>query len=211
MTLESPNAEFRRRLRSLFAVLRAIVRHSSAGENSKDDYAALLEGRIGALARVHDMLMRAPEVGVDLEELVHGEMLAQAVTSQRYDASGRDTRIAQEAAMPVALALHELTVNALIHGAFAAPGGKVEISWEHAVRNGRRWLRFLWQEDGVPIPRNPPTSKGFGLELLEKTLPYELEACTRVDWADRGARFEIQIPSAASATFWRPGDGANSP
>src|SRR4051812_33091421 len=61
MTAQDQNAEFRRQLRSLFALLRAIVRRSAEGERSKSDYAAHLEGRIGTLARVHDMLMRAPE------------------------------------------------------------------------------------------------------------------------------------------------------
>jgi two-component system CheB/CheR fusion protein len=106
--MENSNAEFRRQVRGLFAILRAIVRRSADGDISKSDYVAHLEGRIGALARAHDMLMRAPDEGVDLEEIVHAELLAQAVHSQRYRAFGPDTRVGREAAVPVALAIHEL-------------------------------------------------------------------------------------------------------
>ena len=66
MTTETTAAEFQRQLRGLFAVLRSLVRQTAQGRESVEDYAARLEGRIGALARVHEMLMRAPPDGVDL-------------------------------------------------------------------------------------------------------------------------------------------------
>src|SRR3954464_13126733 len=130
MSSKNPSAEFRRQLRSLFAVLRAIVRRSSEGESSKSDYAAHLEGRVGALARVHEMMMRAPEGGIDLEDLVHGELLAQSVPAHRYRAIGPDTCIGREAAMPLALALHELATNALLHGVLGEAQGELEVSWD---------------------------------------------------------------------------------
>src|SRR5436190_761256 len=123
MSNGSSSAEFRRQLRSLFAVLRALVRRSTDGESSKLEYAAKLEGRIGALARVHEMLMRAPQQGIDLEELVHGELLTQAVPERCYRAIGPETRIGHEAAAPLALALHELAMNALLHGALGESDG----------------------------------------------------------------------------------------
>ena len=206
--MKNSNAEFRRQLRSLFAVLRAIVRRSSVGESSKSDYVAHLEGRIGALARVHDMLMRAPDEGIDLEEMVHGELLAQAAPSHRYRAIGPDTRISSEAAMPLALALHEMAVNALVHGVLGASQGDLDVRWDHVDAVGRDRLRLLWQENGVRVPREAPTVKGFGLELLERTLPYELDACTRIDWPEPGVRIEILLPAKGRASFWRPGDKA---
>jgi two-component system CheB/CheR fusion protein len=211
MTQENSNAEFRRQLRSLFALLRAIVRRSALGESSKSDYAAYLEGRIGALARVQDMLMRAPADGIDLEEMVHGELLAQAAPASRYRAIGPDTRIGREAAMPLALALHELTLNALLHGVLGEPTGELDVSWDHEDGGGQKRLRLLWAERGVAKQRHPPTLKGFGLELLERTLPYELDACTRIEWPQQGVQIEILLPSAGRAMFWRPGDKVHSP
>lgn len=211
MPTEETNAEFRRQLRSLFALLRAIVRRGAEGEHSKSDFAAQLEGRIGALARVQDMLLRAPEDGIDLEELVHGEMLAHAAPASRYRALGPDTRIGREAATPMALALHELALNAVLHGVLGESSGELEIRWDHEAGDGQRRLRLLWEERGAPMSRHPPTVKGFGLELIENMLPYELDACTRVDWSERGARVEILLPAEGRAMFWRPGDRANTP
>jgi two-component system CheB/CheR fusion protein len=206
--MDNSNVEFRRQLRGLFAVLRAMVRRSSAGEGSREDYAALLEERIGALARVQDMLMRAPSEGVDLAELVHGELLAQTIPASRYGVAGPDTRIGPDAAIPVALAVHELTMNSLLHGALGALQGNVDVSWDYLDKAGSPWLKFDWQETGGQLSGLPPTVKGFGLELIERTLPYELGACTATVWPVSGVRIEIQIPVGSRVQFWRPADQA---
>jgi two-component system, chemotaxis family, CheB/CheR fusion protein len=140
---------------------------------------------------------------------VHGELLAQAAPASRYRAIGPDTRIGREAAMPLALAFHELTLNALLHGVLAEPAGEIEVRWDHEDGDGLKRLRLVWAEHGTPDSRHSPTLKGFGLELIEKTLPYELDACTRVDWPGPGARVEILLPAQGRAMFWRPGDKAH--
>jgi len=200
------NAEFRRQSRRLFAVLRAIVRRSTDSASSTGDYAARLEGRIGALARVHDMFLRAPDDGVDLEEMVRAELLAQAIPAARCRISGPDTRICGEAPLPLALTLHELGVNALVHGAFLGASGTLDVSWSYAQRDGREWLRLIWQECDATPRANPQSTKGFGMELIESMLPYELDAGTRVSWLEPGARIEIEIPANHRAVFWSPGE-----
>jgi two-component system, chemotaxis family, CheB/CheR fusion protein len=204
--MKEMDAEFRRQSRRLFAVLRAIVRRSTESAGSKDDYAARLEGRIGALARVHDMILRAPDDGVDLEELVQAELLAQAIPIARCRVSGPDTRIRGEAPLPLALALHELGVNAVLHGAFLGMHGALEITWSHVVREDRSWLRLVWQESDTSARSGPPTARGFGMELIESMLPYELDAGTRISWLEPGARVEIEIPTNQQAISWSPGE-----
>jgi two-component system, chemotaxis family, CheB/CheR fusion protein len=204
--MEDMNAEFRRQSRRLFAVLRAIVRSSTDSASSKGDYAARLEGRIGALARVHDMILRAPDDGVDLEEMVQAELLAQAIPAARCRVSGPDTRIRGEAPLPLALALHELGVNAVLHGAFLGARGSLDVHWAYIERDDREWLRLVWQEVDAPASGHPPATKGFGLELIESMLPYELDAGTRVSWLEPGARVEIEIPANHRAVSWSPGE-----
>jgi two-component sensor histidine kinase len=200
------DAEFRRQSRRLFAVLRAIVRRSADSADSKEDYVARLEGRIGALARVNDMLLRAPLDGVDLEEIVQSELLAQAIPAARCRVSGPDTRIRGEAPLPLALALHELGVNAVIHGALLGTHGTLEVTWSYVERAGRQWLQLVWQECDTLARLEPPASKGFGMELIESMLPYELDAGARVSWVAPGARVEIEIPADHPAMSWGPGE-----
>jgi len=199
-------SEFRRQSRELFAVLRAVVRRSADSASSAGDYAARLEARIGALARVHEMLLRAPLDGVDLEEMVHAELLAQAIPAARCRVSGPETRIRGDASLPLALALHELGVNAVVHGAFLRDQGTLEITWSHVRRDGREWLRLVWQESDAATRARPPPAKGFGMELIENMLPDELGAGTRVALLDPGARVEMEIPADDRASCWSRGE-----
>ena len=209
--MDNSNTEFRRHSRRLFSVLRAIVRRSDDSASNERDVAARIESRIGALGRVHEMIMRSPREGIDFEELVHGELLAQAIPVSRYRVSGPDTRIGVEAAIPVALALHELAVNSVIHGAFTGPNGTLDVAWDHVRRDAREWLHLSWRESNANDPGHAPTRKGFGLELLERSLPYELDACTRVDWSPTGTRIEIEIPGGPPNSHWRPSERIGSP
>lgn len=204
--MEDVNAELRRQSRRLLAVLRAIVRRGTESATSTRDYAARLEGRIGALARVHDIVLRAPHAGVDLEELVNSELLAQAIPAARCRVSGPDTRILGQAPLALALALHELCMNAILHGAFIDARGTLEVTWTHERRNNCDWLRIIWQECSTQRTPAPPTTKGFGLELIESMLPYELDAGTRVIWLEPGTRVEMEIPTSQRAVSWSPGE-----
>jgi two-component system CheB/CheR fusion protein len=209
--MNDSNTEFRRHSRRLFSVLRAVVRRSADSASKERDVAARIESRIGALGRVHEMLMRSPREGIDFEELVQGELLAQAVPVGRYRVAGPDTRIGSEAAMPLALALHELAVNSVIHGAFTNPNGSLDVSWDHIRREAREWLYLAWRESSTNNPGHAPTHKGFGLELLERSLPYELDACTRVDWSPTGTRIEIGIPAGPHKAHWRRSERLPTP
>src|SRR5579862_4255928 len=80
--------EYRRQIRGLLAMIRAIIRRTARNDQSAEEYAGLLEGRLGALARVQDMLMRVPDEGADLMELVSAEFLAQGVPEGRVTLAG---------------------------------------------------------------------------------------------------------------------------
>src|SRR5690606_24622801 len=77
----------------------------------------------------------------------------------------------------LALAIHELAVNAVKFGALANRG-RVSVTWEERAGAQGRLLALTWAEENVPTLENP-RRRGFGLELIERGLPYELEA--RVD------------------------------
>jgi two-component system, chemotaxis family, CheB/CheR fusion protein len=176
--------EHRRQIRGLLAMIRAVVRRTARVDRPVEEYGALLEGRLGALARVQDMLMRVPNAGADLMELASGEFLAQGVPEDRISLTGNYVTVPGEIAGSLALALHELTTNAIKFGALSVPQGHVAVSWKENDDNG--FLRFEWRETGAPMVVTAPRTNGFGVELLEKTLPYELGALTRLEFAPGG-------------------------
>jgi two-component system CheB/CheR fusion protein len=183
--------EHRRQIRGLLAMIRAIIRRTARSDQSAEEYAGLLEGRLGALARVQDMLMRVPDAGADLMELASAEFLAQGVPEDRVTLAGPSVPLAGSVAASLALAFHELTTNAIKFGALSAAHGRVAVAWEELEQDG--FLRLEWRETGVPILLTAPPTNGFGVELLENTLPYELGARTSVDLAPGGLACVIEF------------------
>ena len=182
--------EYRRQIRGLLAMLRAIIRRTARNAQSVEEYAAVLEGRLGALARVQDMLMRMPEGGADLLELVSAEFLAQGVADHRVAVKGLSLPLSSKVAASMALALHELTANAIKFGALSASHGLVSVDWQE-IDSG--FTRLEWHEAGVPVVLTSPRASGFGMELLEKTLPYEIGARTSVELAPGGLTWSIEF------------------
>jgi two-component system, chemotaxis family, CheB/CheR fusion protein len=204
MTHQTTPPEFQRQLRSLFATLRTLTRGTLEGRDSTEDYAAHLEGRIGALARAHEMVMRAPPEGTDLQELVCGELLSQAVPQQQFMVEGPEIRINRESAAPLALAFHELTMNAITHGAFVNGTGKTDVTWRCMQKDAADWLQLDWHEHELTLHEDDTPYKGFGCELIERMLPYELGAMTTFRLTRDGARVQFLIPAATTNPVWRP-------
>ena len=191
--------DFQRQVRSLLAVVRSIVRHTVESARSTEDYAAHLEGRLGALARVQGLLLRAPEARVDLEELVRSEFLAQSIVDERTRISGPRILLASKAAETLGLAFHELTMNAIKFGALSGLRGAVQVLWQ-AHPNDPGSLQLEWREQheraagAAAAAPQLGENKGFGFELIEKTLPYELGAHTSLALTPGGLRCVIVFP-----------------
>ncbi len=153
------------------------------------------------------MAMRAPDDGVDLHEMIHDEFLFQTVSHDRVEVGGPQIRISPSFATSLALAFHELTLNALMHGALASRSGLVSITWSAIEDDHVTWLLMRWRESGSEVDLKRTRPRGFGLEWIERTLSYELHTRTSVDFRREGVEVEMRIPATIGSdhTIWRPG------
>jgi two-component system, chemotaxis family, CheB/CheR fusion protein len=55
-------------------------------------------------------------------------------------------------------------------------------------------LALEWLESGVPVIDREPAKNGFGRELIERGLPYELQANTALEFRQGGVRCVIDLP-----------------
>ncbi|MBR1173379.1 PAS domain-containing protein [Bradyrhizobium sp. KB893862 SZCCT0404] len=196
-------AELQHRVRNTLGVVRSIARRSAETSSTVEEYAAHLDGRLNAFARTQALVTRDPEGGVDLEYLVIEELLAyNAREGEQVRASGPPIRFQPKAAETFALAIHELATNALKYGALGQLSGRLEISWriDNGVEPPR--LLFEWRERGGPAV-TPPPRKGFGTELLERTLAFELKGHTTISFNASGLICLIAIP-LTKRTFHTP-------
>lgn len=185
--------EIQHRARNVLAVVRSIVRRSGHAAESPDEFASHIEGRISALARTQGALIVDSKHGPELEDLIRTELTANAVRDAQLSIAGPSLRLVPRAAETIALALHELTTNALKFGALTVPEGRIAVSWKIASP-APSTLHWSWIESNVRIPRTAPHRRGFGRELIENVLPYELGAATRFTLESSGLRCEIDLP-----------------
>lgn len=185
-------AELQHRMRNVLGLVRSLVRRTVESSTSVEEYAAHLEGRISALARTQAFAVRQPRDGVDLQELVDAELIAHAVREGKVKTAGPTVRLRPKAAETLGLALHELATNAVKFGALSVPEGHLTITWSRDLVREDPSVRLEWVEEGVPV--RPPTHRGFGRDLIERTVPYELRGSTRLTFEPDGARCVIDIP-----------------
>ena len=96
------------------------------------------------------------------------------------------------AALTFSLVLHELATNAAKYGALHKPGGLVAV--DCGVRsNGGRELHLHWAESGGP-PVRSPVRRGFGLELIERSVAHQLDGQAVLDYRVEGLVCEITVP-----------------
>ena len=184
--------ELQHRARNVLALVRSIIRRSGQTAESIEDFASHLEARISALSRTQSALSIEAGAGPELEDLIRSEMTANAARENQFVISGPSLRLATRAAETMALALHELTTNALKFGALATSSGLITVSW--SIDEAPARLRLRWVESGVGMTLSAPPRRGFGQELIERVLPYELGARTSFALAPGGVQCEIDMP-----------------
>lgn len=168
-------AELQHRVRNTLGVVRSIARRSAETSSTVEDYASHLDGRLNAIARTQALVTRDPEGGVDLEYLLIEELLAyRGREDEQIRIGGPAVRLQPKAAEVLALAIHELATNGLKYGALSRSEGRIDATWHIDDADNPPQLVFEWLERGGP-PVAPPQRKGFGTELLERTIAFELK------------------------------------
>ena len=183
--------EVQHRTRNILAVVAAIAWRSLPATADRDDFGA----RLACLGRVQGFLARSGAWSVPLRDLVEAELRASGEgEADRAEVNGPEVELPGIVVQPIALALHELAANAAKHGAIAQPSGHVAVTWrmEQAVGDADR-LIIEWQESGVAMPKGPLVRR-FGCEVIERTVPYQLQGEARLERGADGVRCKLALP-----------------
>jgi two-component sensor histidine kinase len=196
-------AELQHRTRNLLAVVQSIANRTARSSRSVDTFRAEFERRLHALSRVQSLLSKVEDEAVDLGAVVHGELAALSGTNvdgNKIVVAGPAVALPPTAAQALGLALHELATNATKYGAIAQPSGKLEVTWKVNMLDRERVVSLEWRESGVKMDGTRPARKGYGSELIERALPYQLQAKTKLEFAPEGVRCEIEVPIGSAKT-----------
>ncbi len=195
-------AELQHRTRNLIGVVKAISRRTLEKSASLIEFEQRFGVRLAALSRVQGLLSNlSAGQRVTFEELLKAELSAIAAPNDRIILDGPDgIELRSATVQTMALALHELATNATKHGALSSKDGRLQVTWHVAVDADELRLHVEWRETGVALEDRGvrQANGGYGRELIERALPYQLDARTTFRFCSDGIHCTIDVPVAAS-------------
>ena len=196
--------ELHHRVKNTLATVQAIVGSTARTATSIDDFYQGFVGRIVSLARTHNLLTEDLWQKADLRELVETELGPyEDEARNRVLIDGPPVELPSEAAVPIGMAMHELTTNAAKHGALSTFGGQVEVRWRIEPGPERPMLHFTWVENGGPRV-TAPARQGFGSRLLQRVLTTQLQAEVKMDFQEHGLHFTMTMPIPGDPPLFNP-------
>ncbi|MBO1022637.1 PAS domain-containing protein [Methylobacterium sp. SD274] len=193
-------AELQHRTRNLLGVVRSIAGQTLRSSETLEDFEVAFTNRLSALSRVQGVLSRADNEPITMDAVLRVELdaLGAANMPERVLLSGPKVRLRKRTVEIFALALHELATNARKYGALTTEAGRLEVTWRtYAGEEGER-LVLEWRETGLEhvLEEEGPIAKagGYGRELIERALPYVMQARTTYDLSSTDLHCTIDLP-----------------
>ena len=184
-------AELNHRVRNILSLVRALVTQSKQSAGSLEEFASIVGGRIQALARAHDQITNLNWAPVALRSLVESEAGAYlGERAERISMSGPNVALDPKAFATLALVVHEMMTNSAKYGALADSTGQVEVVWKVDPNSS---LVIDWKERGGP-PVQPPSRRGFGTTIIERSIPFDLKGETELRFDLLGVQARFTIP-----------------
>jgi two-component sensor histidine kinase len=188
--------ELHHRVKNTLATVQALVGATARSAQSVDEFYQSFGARIVALAQTHTLLTD------DYWQVASvGDILAAELGPYRTDAEDRvvldgpHVQVHGDLAVPLGMAIHELSTNAAKYGSLSVPEGKLRVKWDCVEQEGARKLQLEWMESGGP-PVNPPRRGGFGSTLIRRVLATQCHAEVEYVFETTGVRFRFEAPLA---------------
>lgn len=162
--LSLDNKELRHRIENFVPLVLAVIKLTAESSTTVAELCDALEGRLRAIANA-DVSTRTGVDHCSLEELVRLE-LAPYCRSNQFDLIGPTVGLRSGLAQSFSIIIHELTTNAVKHGALSCPTGKVLVRWSiQPIDSTRASLCLQWLERNGPQATGS-CKRGFGTSIL---------------------------------------------
>jgi two-component sensor histidine kinase len=197
-TLRTLLREVSHRSKNLLAIIQSIATQTGRYSGSIDVFLNRFRGRLQSLASSQDIVTSSNWRGARLSELLEGQA-SRYCEDPAYSIrlEGANPHLNPNAALHIGLALHELVVNSMSHGALSRPNGYVTLTVRVSQDDeGHRQCQLLWKEKAnVIVDRGKPV-KRFGSIALERVVPASLDGTARLTIADGAVEYALLVPGA---------------
>ena len=179
------------RMKNTFAMVQSLTAQTLKGVD--ETASQTLQSRLAALSQAHDILLQTGWQSMSISSVM-AQVLRFDIGVGRFAIDGADFELNADAALSLSLLIHELTTNAVKHGALSNDAGRVLISWEIS----EELFQLRWDEKDGP-PAIAPSRKGFGSRLLAMGIRGSRR--TRLSYDEEGlhATFEAEVAAVRSS------------
>ncbi|MCJ2043656.1 PAS domain-containing protein [Methylobacterium sp. J-078] len=191
--------ELHHRVKNTLATVQAIVGSTARTASSIESFYEAFVGRIMSLAHTHSVLTEDTWQTASLRNLLVNELKPYAEGAldgegdARIQLAGPSVDLSSELAVPIGMAIHELTTNAAKYGALSTRDGRVAITWDLRPGGPAGTLHFTWVERGGPAV-SPPKRQGFGSRLLQRVLTAQVRAEVTMEYPPDGFCLTMLAP-----------------
>lgn len=180
--------EVNHRSKNMLAIIQSLARRS---DSARPDFIERLEQRIRGLAANQDLLVRRSWSKVQVVEMIEAQLRSLGESRAQVLCEGPEVWLSPGAAEALAMAFHEMGINALKYGALSDPYGRVIVSWAITGAKDQRRFRIDWQEKGGPAV-SEPTRQGFGTRIIVDVPRVKLSAEVQASYPVEGFRWSLE-------------------
>ena len=187
--------EMSHRVKNLLAVAAGLTKITSRSTETASELADVLIGRLTALGRAHDLVRPLP--GHQGKAVLMGDLISvllapyddTAAFAGRIRVAVPRMGVGERTAATLALVFHELATNSLKHGALSVQEGTLDVS-----STEDEWdVCLVWAEDGGPAIGASPEMRGFGSQLVARSISEQLNGDMSYDWQPSGLVATLRI------------------
>jgi two-component sensor histidine kinase len=185
--------ELNHRVKNTLATVQSLAMQTYRNASSATEARDVLEARLAALSKAHDLLTARSWHAAHLSEVVTGALAPFRGAGRIIRTAGSDVGLSSKQALGLSLALHELATNAVKYGALSRKEGSVGVAWGLDPGNKAKEVYLTWTEaDGPPVAM--PDRQGFGTRLMQRVLADELGGEVSLDYRPEGLVCTIRFP-----------------
>lgn len=195
-TLRTLLREVSHRSKNLLAIIQAIATQTGRYSKGIDAFLDRFRGRLQSLASSQDLVTSSNWRGAMLSELIEGQVARFLGDSDEgVNFTGPDVYLNPNAALHIGLALHELVINSLSHGALSRPGGAVVLTSELQMmyEGCEPSLVLHWREE--TDARDMREERRFGSVALERVVPLSLDGKADLQVGDTRLDYRLEVPA----------------
>jgi PAS domain S-box-containing protein len=187
--------ELNHRVKNTLATVQSLAAQTARNAPSVAAFREAFEARLLALSATHSLLTDSLWRSAPLEKVLRAELEPyRGADAERVTLAGDAVELTPSQALGLGLACHELATNAAKYGALGRPDGRLSVTWAAAPQDGSGdVLRIDWRES-TPGEVRPPTRRGFGTRLIERTIVSDLAGAVEMRFAPTGLECCIEIP-----------------